>query len=345
MQPLYVSGNEILTGNATPVVLRGVDYTYFIDGPTGSWTLPNGQTEWNTWDVNAIISNLDAIKAWGCNCIRVLATTQWWIDNTDNFQSNIETFVSLAEARGIYVDFVFWRNNGTEGQVGLPYVDAGNNVINSTSDFVNLWTSVAGTLRSYPNVMFELWNEPVGVDEASWLNVTQQCVTAIRGTGASNLIVAQWGMGIGYDFTYGTTYGLNWITAYPLTDPLNNLIYSTHIYRNAYYNDPNGDPQDEAFSYSDMLSALTIDGALNLTVPLWVGEIGCSQWASNMTNEYAWFNNTLSILDQYGIGYCGWAWAPWGPGTDWSFISGQPNYAPNQAGQILQQQIAASISS
>ena len=60
-------GNQILTSNGTVVILRGVDYTYFIDGPCGSWMLPNGQIEFNTWDTAALNSNLDAIKSWGCN--------------------------------------------------------------------------------------------------------------------------------------------------------------------------------------------------------------------------------------------------------------------------------------
>ena len=114
--PLHVAGNKILTSDGAVVILRGVDYTYFIDGPCGSWMLPNGQIEYNTWDTAALNSNLDAIKSWGCNCIRVLATTQWWVQNTENFQSNLEYFIAQAALRGIYVDFTFWRNNGGVGR-------------------------------------------------------------------------------------------------------------------------------------------------------------------------------------------------------------------------------------
>jgi hypothetical protein len=332
-------------------ILRGVDYTYFIDGPCGSWMLPNGQIEFNTWDTAAINSNLDAIKSWGCNSIRVLATTQWWVQNTENFQSNLEYFIAQAALRGIYVDFTFWRNSGVMEATSLPYppYDSGNGVINSVSDFVNVWTSVANTLKGYPNVMFELWNEPNGdaEAEASWFNVTQQCINAIRGTGSTSIIVVQWGSNTYLDFqNYSnvstTASSMDWASSNPLNDTINNIVYSTHLYSSGFYDSSNNYVQK--YSYSDMLWALNVTGLLSLASqhPVWIGEIGCNLWASNMSDEYAWYSNTLTILNQYGMGYCGWAWAPWSSGTEWGLVSGQSNYVPNQAGQILQEQISGS---
>ncbi len=349
--PLHVAGNKILTSDGAVVILRGVDYTYFIDGPCGSWMLPNGQIEYNTWDTAALNSNLDVIKSWGCNCIRVLATTQWWVQNTENFQSNLEYFIAQAALRGIYIDFTFWRNNGRVGAASLPYppYDSGNGVINSVSDFVNVWTSVANTLKCYPNVMFELWNEPNGdaEAEASWFSVTQQCINAIRGTGSTSIIVVQWGSDTYLDFqnysTASTTASsMDWASSNPLNDTINNIVYSTHLYSSGFYDSLNNYVQK--YSYSDMLWALNITGLLSLASqhPVWVGEIGCDLWASNMSDEYAWYSNTLTVLNQYGMGYCGWAWAPWSTGTEWGLVSGQSNYAPNQAGQILQEQLCGS---
>ncbi len=346
---LHVAGNQILTSNSTAVVLRGVDYTYFIDGPCGSWLLPNGQLEFNTWDTAAVNSNLDAIESWGCNSVRVLATTQWWVQNTQNFQSNLEYFIAQAALRGIYVDFTFWRNSGSSEDSALPYppYDNGNGIINSVGDFVNVWTSVANNLKVYPNVMFELWNEPNGdaAAEASWFNVTQQCINAVRQTGSTNIIVAQWGTNTYLDFqnyssSSTTMSSMNWVSSYPLYDPLNNIIYSTHLYSDGFYDSLNN--YSQKYSYSDVLWALNVTGLLSFASqhPVWVGEIGCNLWATNMSEEYAWFNNTLAILNQYNVGFCAWAWAPWITGTQWGLVSGQLNYASNQAGQILQQQIS-----
>jgi hypothetical protein len=348
---LHVAGNEILTSDGAVVFLRGVDYTYFIDGPCGSWMLPNGQIEFNTWDTAAVNSNLDAIKSWGCNSIRVLATTQWWVQNTQNFQSNLEYFIAQAALRGIYVDFTFWRNSGVMEAASLPYppYDCGSGVINSVSDFVNVWTSVANTLKGYPNVMFELWNEPNGdaAAEASWFSVTQQCINAIRGTGSTSIIVVQWGSNTYLDFqnynnASSTSGSMDWASSNPLNDSINNIVYSTHLYSDGFYDSSNN--YVLKYSYSDMLWALNVTGLLSLASqhPVWIGEIGCNLWASNMNDEYAWYSNTLTILNQYGIGFEGWAWAPWSTGTQWGLVTGQSNYAPNQVGQIFQQQISGS---
>lgn len=357
---LHVEGNKIMTENDTVVVFRGVDYSYFCDGPYGSWMLSNGQIAWNTWDTNAISDNLDALRAWGANIIRVTASTEWWVENTNNFRSNIQYFIQQAELRGIYIDLVFWRNNGTGtapwNPNGLPFppYDVGNNVINSTTDFVNMWADVANTLKVYPNVVFELWNEPNGfgtwttqnddfdpVAEALWFNVTQRCINAIRLTGSLNLIVVQWEAAVYVDFRQypaAQPSSMRWVNDYPVSDSANRLIYSTHIYRSGFYNSAN---YGQVYSYSDMIWALNVTRVLStaLQKPVWIGEIGCSLWASDINNEYAWYNNTLTILDQYGIGYAGWAWAPWRTGaTQWGLVvGGQPNFTPGQAGQILQQ--------
>lgn len=346
--PLHVVGNTIVNSQSDIVTLRGVDYSYFIDSSNGSWTLPNGEIEWNTWDPVALNSNLAAIQSWGCNIVRVPITLQWWTQNTNDFRSHLEYFISSAEAHRLYVDLVFWRNTANEGQVALPYPPYDNSsIVSSVSDFVNIWKNVAATLMSYPNVLFELWNEPVGdvIAEQSWFNTTQDCINAIRGTGATNLIVVQWNCNIYVDFQNYTVNpnaisSMDWAFLEPLKDPLNDIVYSTHLYSNDFFDSLNN--YAPKYSYSDMLWAFNVTDLLSLAAqhPVWIGEIGCDLWALNMTEEYAWYNNTLTILNQYGIGYCGWAWAPWETGTEWGLVSGQANYAPNEAGQLFQNLIS-----
>ena len=320
IKPLHVAGNKILTSDGDVVILRGVDYSYFIDGPYGSWMLPDGEIEWNTWDTTAINSNLDAIQSWGCNAVRIPTTIQWWTQNTNNFQSNLQYFISQAASRSIYVDFVLWRDDAGEGQQPpLPYPPYDNSsIIKSVRDFVNVWSSIATSLKGYPNVMFELWNEPNGdaTAEASWLNATQQCIDSIRESGARNLIIVQWGSNIYVDFQNyrGTpdSYGsLDWVSTNQLNDPAKNIVYSTHLYGNSFFDSMNN--YVPKYSYSDMLWALNFTGLLSIASqhPVLIGEIGCNLWAGSTDNEYAWYNNTLTILNQYAIGYCGWAWAPW----------------------------------
>jgi hypothetical protein len=133
---------------------------------------------------------------------------------------------------------------------------------------------------------------------------------------------------------------MDWASSNLINDPLNDIVYSTHLYSDCFYDSFNN--YTLKYSYSDMLWALNITGVLSLAAqhPVWIGEIGCNLWATNMNDEYSWYANILSILNQYGISYCGWAWAPWTTGTEWGLVSGQSNFAPNQAGQIFQEQIS-----
>lgn len=340
LQPLHVEGRYIKNSLGQIITLTGTNYAYFLDDPNGSWVLPGGGIEWSTWDPIMAEKNLEAMKSWGCNVVRDYTTVQWWVDNTNNFRSHIKDWINMAAEEGIYVIFTFWRNNGTGSQAGIPYLDPGNGYINNQADFVNLWADVADELKAYPNVIFEFWNEPTGNSSIrdGWMNITQQCITAVRNTGSTNLILAQWGMCLAIDFGayyMGSIWPLDWVTNYPLTDTAGNLAYSTHIYRESFYNSSNG--YSQVYSLSDMSWALNTTQVYSVAqqYPLVIGEIGASYWypvdSVDFTKEMAWFNNTLSLLNQNGISYCAFWWWPL---SKYQLFS-SANYQPNQAGAIL----------
>ena len=343
ISPLHIEGNQIKDQFGRLVILKGVNMPRFIDTPYGDWILPDGNVIWSTWNVNVAISNLDAMKSWGCNVVRTLSTIEWWATNAGNHRQIIKDWIDLAAQRGIYVAYGFWRITSRGEQASLPYPPycEDNDYIKSEADFVNLWRQVADQLKIYPNLIFELWNEPNGdsTAEAGWFNVVQQTINAIRSTGATNIIIVQWGYclwvnmeGQGAPDTY---YGLEWIQQHPLSDPMGNILYSTHIYRD---NLQKKYPYLNAYSYEDLLTCFHItkvDYVINtLGKPLWIGEVGPNQWVGDLNNEYAFYNNTLRILTEWNIGYSAWWW--WVTGTAWGHIEGgQSNYTPNEAGKIL----------
>jgi len=197
----------------------------------GHGCFPTNSVEWATWDPTGISDFLNFMQASNANVVRCFLTVQFWLDDSDNYQSNLEYFINQAVDRGIYTDLVFWCKNASNFQPNgvLPWNDVGNNVLNSSADFVNLWGNVSKTLKSYPTVLFELWNEPngkVASDEAVWFDVLQQCINQIRSTGAAQPIMIQWGEEINYDFHFGYSDSMQWVFDYPLSDPLGNLIYS-----------------------------------------------------------------------------------------------------------------------
>jgi hypothetical protein len=361
---LHVKGKQVFTANGTPIILKGMDYSFFAFNEGGSWMLPSGTIELNTWDTTAIRDTLDFMQASNCNDLVLYLCVQLWVDNSNNYQSNIEYVITQAAARGIYTDVTFYNNNPTESPPPPvnPWDDTGNNVINSIADFVNLWGNVSTTLKNYSSVLFELWNEPGG-NEAEWFNVTQQCITRIRSVGAEQPINIMYGTGVAYDWgnkgfnwINENDYNMTYVNTYPLSDPLGNLIYSTHLYRFSFFNSSVSEAHltqsgfQEVYSYSDMLYALNVTGVLGVAAlhPLVVFEMGYDNWAVDPANELTWFNATLTILDHYGIGYCAWALPPPSEAMqEWSLVqigvppnnywtgSGVANYALDTPGIIL----------
>lgn len=340
---LSVEGNQVFTANGAPLVLKGMDYTYFMNSESGSWMLPGGSIEWATWDPTGVSDFLNFMQASNANVVRCFLTVQFWLDNSNNYQSNLEYFINQATDRGIYTDLVFWSNNatGSEPTGVLPWNDAGNNVLNSSADFVNLWGNVSDTLKSYPTVLYELWNEPnsyIAGDEAIWFNVAQQCINRIRFTGATQPIIIQWDSQINYDFNSGYNDSMQWVFDYPLSDPLGNLIYSTHIYSAGNYGFYTSSNYTIMNSYADCYTALAECKVFAVAAvhPVFIGEIGDNLWL-NAADQDTFFNNTLTILDQNRIGYAGFAAPPWASGQDnYGYVMvNTPNYTLDNAGIIL----------
>ena len=354
-QVLTANGNKLYLSNGKSIVLHGVDYTYFLDSPNGSWMLPDGAIDWQTWDTTGLKDFVNLCQAWNVNVVRVILTVQFWDVNYALYESHLAYFANQLQQKGIFVDYCFYRNNASESEQGgvLPWQDNGNGYINNQQDFINLWSNFSAAFANSPNVLFEFWNEPSGnaANEASWMSITQSCINAVRATGASNPIVVQWGDCLGYDYsTYPSTAGtqgmdMSFVTAYPLNDPAGNIIYSDHVYRSAFRNSTNGYAEpylmNDATGFN-MLQGLNLTGVLSVAQnhPVWMGEIGDRLYGmpDSSTYEDAWFNNTLGILDEYGIGYAGWAAPPWrsGVGEQWGFVvGGSANYALDSSGTIF----------
>jgi len=363
---LYIIGNQIFEPNGTVITLKGMDSTYLMlnDGEYGSWMYPNGSISWLTssLDKTGVSDFLTFLQASNCNFIRLPLTVSFWLDNTDNYQSTIEYLITQAANRGIWIDIVFYNNNATDSEpVGvLPWNDVGNNVLNSSADFVNLWANVATTLKNYPTALFELWNEPQGssADETTWFTVAQQCINTIRTSGALQPILLQWDTQLSYDFNPnggGVRCGMSWVFTYPLSDPVGNLIYCAHIYSGANNGFYNSNGYTMVSDYSDIQYALTQEQVFAVAAihPVFIGEIGDNILDTGTTtgvvyvngvadnNEQdVFFNNTLTILDQTQgvIGYAGWAAPPWrtGVGEYYGFVvGGAANYELDNSGLIF----------
>jgi hypothetical protein len=323
---LRAVGNQLYDHNGTATLLKGGDYTYFMDDENGSWLRGSSYypvVAWSTYNTTLIDWNLDMWKTWGLNCIRVVGTCQLWQNDVDNYKVHINYFVQAAYNRSINVLFTFWRLNTSQSQTyQIPWYEAGNNVINSSSDYQNLYDNVFTTLGNYSNMVFEFWNEPNdyggnATRRADYFANVQTWITYARAHGIYQLLDVPWDGPITYDFTTGYVQDWAWIATNPITDSMQNLAYDMHCYRSNAYN-IGGVYGNRAYLFEDVTTWLTVTGTLsNATAyPLIVGEIGAESEHSgaNRTQELMWYNYTLGYFEAYHISYMQWALPPWGAG-------------------------------
>jgi hypothetical protein len=341
---LHVDGKYLKDEEGNIIFLRGVNQPGFADSPNGFWR-PEGGGIWSglcPWNASAVMDNLKAMKAWGINAIRGHQTIRYWLDNemihyesgcnlTQPYRQNVKDVISMAAQMGMYYIFDPYnlKGYGEEGctQDHMPFPPYTNNtdVIPNEDAFVEYWRSVASELKDYPNVIFEIYNEPVGPEKteeeakADWHRVWQKVINAIRSTGADQPIIIQWGYGVWVNLDFYTSpHGdLQWIEKYPFYDPLNNLIYSTHIYRDGgFCHRSVSVPSSERnrWQYDEInlcLNYTLVNYTVNaLNKPLLIGEIGANMWYSgeDLQRELAYFNNTISIFNDWGISYTVWVW-------------------------------------
>jgi len=342
--PLHVDGRYIKNLLNSTVYLRGVWGGSFVDVSTGWWGLDASK-----WDETALRYTLQTLQQqWGANCINTFIWGDWWLGNKnaslmggDN-QTNIGCrdaiirTVEVAAEYGIYIQLRLYGCNRTEGRVeGLPFAP---DYAWSVQNFTDFWVNITTTLKDYPNVIYHLFDEPVG-NQTTWFSVANQTITAIRAAGVNQLIAIHWGY-CGDMMWVGT-----WVNAgYPTT----NILFSEHIYRslgsfqwNSNYpvdinsirsclNSTQGEPYGTATKYIQD----TYD------VPVWVSAVG-GLWGTTDDNEYIAFRNTLQVLNEWNISYIAYTTGRTQPQGALTVSPATEVFgAPNRMGQALIDAIA-----
>jgi len=287
--PLHTSGNHVLDANGRVVTFRGLA----ISGleRTAANAVPLSTVEVAT------------AKSWGANFVRLpLAENKALVGDCQydaTYLSTVDSMVNAITSRGM-VALVDLHTNAT-----TPCGDTVQQNLPDTGA-ITFWKTVAARYKSNPLVAFDLYNEPHDVSDSVWRNggttttngVTytaagmQQLYNAVRGTGATNLVMAS---------------GTNWASDFPSTAPLTgttNLIYAVHA-----YTCPNGTPaQGQACNPGpagiyDPSGILGHFAAISATTPVMVTEFG---WPDR--NDGVYMSNVISYAQQHG--FAGWsAWA------------------------------------
>ncbi len=206
----------------------------------------------------------------------------------------IRQSIAWAKAHGVRI-MIEPHNYGRYGTV--PAGDYNNQgyiidgVYNGTipvsrDDFADFWVKVSNEFKDEPAVWaYDLMNEPHDMRTASWKQISQTVVDAIRQNGDTKLILVpgdSWSSANRWQQTHGPTA---WIT-----DPANNFMYEAHQYFD----------QDESGGYAipQGFTGTSYDRQLALQGSA-LADIGSTrvQRFINWLNA----NNVRGFLGEYGI--------------------------------------------
>ena len=364
--PLHVDGSLIKDSNGKIIALRGVNHHGFLDVPDGAWDAPgqplySGMGQWNP---EAVKKTLEDFHRVGFNVVRFHTIVDWWKTNPIAYQDGyrkvvyqepyrqmVADTVKWAGEKGLYVIFDFFAlknlNGRQSGQESLPWATWGKfpDVVKNRAEFVSLWDSVTSTLGKYPNVLFELYNEPHGdaATEAEWFKFVDEVLPVIRAH-TPNPVIVQWDYNCWVNLDYPPpghpASTLDWIEKHPLKD--DNLVYGAHLYHNSGGGAP-GLAHRGTSKVKNLWERRDIEKALQFAMfpkvieeqhkPILITEIGAylTNGGKDSDHEVEWLRNTLSILNGFGVGYVAWAWQ-----SDQQLGHGMLHEGkPNQAGRVL----------
>ncbi len=329
---IHVDGNQLVDGSGQPVRLIGINrasFEYACVSPVYDDTYRNGVSV-GPVDAQAI----EAMKTWHINVVRVPLNEDCWLgvnpvrrfeDHVKplhgkaakregkkvkrRYRAGVRQFVSNLEDAGLYVILdLHWSAPGkhvADGQLSGP----------DTDHSVDFWRSVAGTFKSETGVIFDLFNEPVGIswdclrDGGCPLSLgqvktgkpkrggtvvgMQKLVDTVRQAGATQPLMIS-----GLDYTDDLS---RWLEFEP-NDPLANspsgpqLVASFHNY---------GADQPENYYCHQECWDDTI-APLAEQVPVVTGEFGQDIFGPPCGTAYT--TEYMDWADEHGISYLAWWW-------------------------------------
>ncbi len=322
---LHVAGATILNSAGAVVRLLGINHSGSEYACIQGWGMTEGTIDQAF--VNAVLS-------WHVNALRLPLNEDCWlgINNAaaaysgQAYRDWVSATVALLVQNGIVpILDLHWSAPGTTqatGQQDMPDRD-------HSLDF---WRSVAATFGGNQSVVFEAYNEPHpggnGYTDANWscwksgsmtanggsctqegyaVAGMQDIVTAIRGTGAANVILLG-GPCYAQCFT-GSTTAHGWLQDEP-SDPAHNLAAVVHAYRNAWFLTTCADGDATCIAQT----ATTQYGPTAAQAPLVATELGD---ASSPTDGDWYVQAMLTWLDGRGASYTAWTWNTW---NDWQSL-------------------------
>jgi endoglucanase len=257
---LTASGNRIVDQHGNPIVLRGM--SLYWSQPWDNQPLSGGGKFYNEDCIEWLVED------WHCMVVRAamgIEPEYGYLSNPEVEKAKIKTVIDACIAQGIYV-IVDWHEENAQ---------------NHQDQAIDFFEEIADEYGEYPNLIYEIFNEPTQV---SWADVVKPysnaVVDAIRAIDEDNLIVVG---------TPTWSQDVDVVSRDPLEQ--NNIAYTLHFY---------------AASHKQSLrnKALT---ALNNGVALFVTEFGTVEYTGNGPVDSAETRTWMNFMEYHQVSWCNWS--------------------------------------
>lgn len=247
---LHIVGVQLKDKNNNPVILHGMSFGWHNWWPR---FYNAGAVEW-------------LYKDWNCSVVRAamgVEPANGYIDKPESSKEKIKAVVDAAIKEGLYV-IIDWHSHNIR--------------LNEAKHF---FTGMAQTYSKYPNVIYEIFNEP---DYETWKDVKDysiEIIKAIRAIDADNIILVgnpHWDQDI------------NLAADDPITG-FKNIMYTVHFY---------------AATHKQSLRD-RCEYALNKNIPIFISESAGMEASGNGPIDYDEWKRWIEWAESKKISWVTWS--------------------------------------
>lgn len=249
---LHIEGNKILDKNGKEVQLRGM--SFFWSQWIGEYYTPE-TVAWLKDD-------------WQCTIVRAamaVEDSEGYITNPETEKEKVFTLIDAAIAEGIYV-IVDWHSHHAEDYEAQAKA---------------FFTEVAQKYGNQPNIIYEIYNEPLNVSWNTILKPYHESVIAeIRKYDPDNIVVCG---------TRNWSQNVDDVIGNKIED--DNVAYTLHYYATTHRQELRDTAQE----------------ALDNNIPIFVTEFGTTDASGDGYIDVDEANTWWAFLDENKISWCNWS--------------------------------------